>query len=174
MSPRLAIPLAIALAVAGAGCGAWLAMRRAAPGTAPPIQTVGTFDAADPQLGRKAYVFCIGCHGDDGLGRPGYAPALAGSAWLAGDPRLPILMVLHGFDAGSESGSAYVSARMLAHGRQMSDSEIAALLTWARARWARDATPVDAGLVARLRARHHDRTRPWTPAELRALPVEAP
>lgn len=169
MALRQGIVLAIVLSIAGAGAGAWLGLRHAARPAAPTIRTVGTFDAADPQLGRKAYVFCASCHGNDGLGLPGYAPPIARSPWMLGDPRPLVLMVLHGFDASRETGSDYSSQRMLGHAAVLSDVEIAALLTWTRTQWGNAAPAVDAGLVAGLRARFPGRTGPWTLAELRAL-----
>lgn len=161
-STHLIIALSLGL-VALAG-GAWLALAGAAT-EAPPIST---WDAADPRLGEKAYVMCQSCHGLDGRGVPGFAPPLAGSRWLAG-PALPaILITLHGYDATSEPGAPYASARMLGQAHQLADHEIAALLTVLRARWggAAAVTPAEVGTV---RARFASRTAPWTPAELRAL-----
>lgn len=170
--PRLAVAAVAALALLGAIAGGSLALRGASA-PAPGGARAATWDADDPQLGRRAYAMCQACHGRDGRGVPGFAPALAGSAWLGGDPRAAILMVLHGYDATSEPGAAYVSARMLGHGRQLADHELAGLLTWARRQWGNAAGPVSAAEVAAVRARHAGRDRPWTPAELRAI-IAAP
>lgn len=162
--PRTAIIGIILLSVLGGIIGAWLSTP-----AAPPATQDGSWDPADPQLGYKAYVMCQGCHGTDGRGVPGYAPSLSGSPWLAGPVAPAALIVLHGFDATSEPGSAYVSARMLGHGHQLTDHEIAALLTYARSNFGNAAPPVTTADVAAVRARFAARRSPWSPAELRAL-----
>lgn len=164
--PRPALVLIIVVSLLGGAIGAWLSMPSR---TAAPEQPVGSWDPADPELGRKAYVMCQGCHGVDGRGVPGYAPALAGSRWLTGAPEPAVLIILHGFDATSEPGAAYVSARMLGHAGQLTDGEIAALLTWTRAQWGNQGPAVAAELVAAQRARFAARRAAWSPAELRAL-----
>lgn len=163
---RTAIIGIILLSLIGGLIGAWLSMP-AVP--AAQSQQIGTWDPADPALGSKAFVMCQGCHGLDGRGVPGYAPPLAASAWLNGPPLAAILIVLHGFDATSEPGAAYVSARMLGHARQLTDHEAAAMLTWARAQWGNAAAPISAAEVAAARTRFMQRSAPWSPAELRAL-----
>lgn len=170
MRQRWLTPLAIILALAGLAVGAALSVPHGPP-PAPPT-AVATFASDDPDLGRRTYVFCQACHGADGRGVPGYAPALAGSRWLTGDPRAAAAIVLHGYDATSEPGAAYVSAKMLGHAGQLADHEIAAVLTWARRQWGNDAPPFAASVVAGLRQRFPGRTTAWTPAGLRALIAE--
>ncbi len=153
------------LCVAALVLGGGLAMRQPAP----PSNTMSTWDPDDPALGRKAYAMCQGCHGLDGRGVPGYAPALAGSRWLTGDPRAATLITLHGFDATSEPGAAYVSSRMLAHGQQLADHEVAAALSWSRGQWGNNAPAITREQVTALRARFASRSTPWSPAELRAI-----
>lgn len=166
--PRPAIIAIVLLSLVGGAVGAWLSLPpSAANGSSAPF--AGSWDPADPLLGEKAYVMCQGCHGADGRGVPGYAPALAASRWLTGSPEAAALIVLHGFDSTSEPGSAYVSSRMLGHGRQLTDAEIAALLTHARASWGNQAPAVAAGAVSAARARFSSRSAPWSPAELRAI-----
>jgi mono/diheme cytochrome c family protein len=166
--PRsILIIVAVLLAASGAAVGGMLALRGQADQPAS-----GTFLPDDPQLGRRSYVFCQGCHGLDGLGVPRYAPALAASRWLTGDPQAAALIVLHGYDASGEAGSTYVSSRMLGHAAQMSDHEVAAALSWARSQWGNAAPPLPQTSVTTLRRRHAARTTPWTPAELRALAAE--
>ncbi len=153
-----------AIAVAG---GAWAAMARSPMQQTP--TTTATWDAADPDLGRKAYTMCQSCHGLDGRGVPGYAPPLAGSRWLTGDPRAATLITLHGFDATSEPGAAYHSSRMLGHGGQLADHEIAGLLSWARQQWGNQAPAIVRDDVSALRSRFASHSTPWSPADLRAI-----
>lgn len=163
---RLAIFAIILLALAGGAVGTWLSLPAGGP-SAP--STAGTWDPADPELGPKAYVMCQGCHGGDGRGVPGYAPPLAGSRWLNGPALAAVLIALHGYDATSEPGAAYVSARMLGHAHQLTDHEIATLLTWARRQWGNSAGAISGSEVAAIRARFAGRTSAWSPGELRAL-----
>ncbi len=156
------------MCLAAAVGGGWAALARM-PGPALASAPTSTWDPADPGLGRKAYAMCQACHGLDGRGVPGYAPALAGSRWLTGDPRGAALIVLHGFDATSEPGAAYVSSRMLGHGQQLADHEIAGLLSWARSQWGNNAPAIGREAVTDLRARFATRSTPWSPAELRAV-----
>lgn len=167
MARGILVTVTVLLAASGAVVGGLLALRQLderVPGV-----SVGTFDPADPQLGRRSYVFCQGCHGLDGKGVARYAPALAASRWLTGDPQAAILIILQGFDTTAEPGAAYVSTRMLGHAAQMSDPEIAAVLTWTRSQWGNAAAAIPPQTVAALRQRHGGRSAPWSPAELRAL-----
>ncbi len=165
--PRRTVLILVLIAGLGLACGVALALSRGvAPAPPPPL---ATWDPADPDLGRKAYSMCLGCHGADGRGVPGYAPPLAGAGWLLGADLPAILIVLHGYDASSEPGAAYVSARMGGHGHQLADAEVAALLTWSRGQWGNQAPAITAATVGQARRRFADRIRPWTPAELRAL-----
>ncbi len=157
--------LALLCLVAAIG-GGWAALARM---PAPTAALGATWDPADPALGRKAYIMCQACHGLDGRGVPGYAPPLAGSRWLTGDPRGPILITLHGYDATTEAGADYVSSRMLGHGQQLADHEIAGLLSWARSQWGNAAPAITPAAVTALRARFAGRSAPWSPAELRAV-----
>jgi mono/diheme cytochrome c family protein len=164
--PRPLLIMIILLACAGGAVGAWLSVPSASAVSSQPI---GTWDSTDPNLGSKAFVMCQGCHGTDGRGVPGYAPALAGSPWLTGPPLTAILIVLHGYDATSEPHASYVSTRMLGHGNQLSDIEIAALLSWAREQWGNRAARIATSDVTAARTRFATRTTAWSPAELRAL-----
>lgn len=157
--------LAAVLSLAALLLGGWLSLQQPTA----VANGVSTWDADDPALGRKAYAMCLGCHGSDGRGVPGYAPALAASRWLTGDPRGAILIALHGFDATSEPGAAYVSSRMLGHGGQLADHEIAAVLSWTRMQWGNNAPAIARDEVTALRARFASRSTPWSPAELRAI-----
>ncbi len=128
--------------------------------------------AATEQLdrGRAVYhdeaVGCIRCHGADGRGLEGYPP-LAGSPWMLGDPRIAAGIVVHGLygPVRMPDGRRFDSV-MAPLGENLSDQEIADVLTWARQAWGNLASPVDAAMVAEAR----DTTPPggtmWTVASL--------
>jgi hypothetical protein len=54
----------------------------------------------------------------------------------------------------------------------LTDEEVAAVLTYIRRSWGNQASPIDSPLVMRVRAAAAGRTRPWTDADLDAIPEE--
>lgn len=82
---------------------------------------------------------CASCHQPEGQGL-GTFPALAGNAFVQGDDRELVALVLNGRDA------------MPAFASILDDAEIAAVLTHVRGAWGNDAEAIDADLVADVRA----------------------
>ena len=78
--------------------------------------------------GEKVAVTCNACHGQDGKGVGGIFPAIAGSAVANGDLDLHIDLVLNG-----KPGTA-----MAAFGQQLSDEQIAAVITYQRNSYGND------------------------------------
>ncbi len=76
--------------------------------------------------GEKVYQACVACHGAKGEGSPAIkAPALAGSKTVNGAKQAHIDTVLHG-----RPGTA-----MVAFGPQLSDTDIAAVISYERSSW---------------------------------------
>jgi cytochrome c oxidase subunit II len=96
----------------------------------------GTGDAdkpwtADELKSRGAQVFaqnCVACHQSDGMGIPGTFPALNGSKVVTGPADASVATVLHGVarDGKPTAMQAF---------KQLSDVEIAAVVTYARNAW---------------------------------------
>jgi len=86
-----------------------------------------TWDLADLRArGEKVYAAnCVACHQANGMGVPNAFPALAGSKLVNGPPADQIAMVLNG-----KQGTA-----MQAFGKTLSDTEIAAVITYTRNAW---------------------------------------
>jgi mono/diheme cytochrome c family protein len=84
-------------------------------------------------------------------------PGLAGNPRVVGDPRPLIRVVLHGLRGGAKMP-------MAGFAQQLSDAEIAALLTYVRQNWGNAAAPVAAAMVTEERSAAHP--GPWTAAEL--------
>jgi mono/diheme cytochrome c family protein len=82
---------------------------------------------------------CSACHQLTGLGVKGAFPALAGDPFVVGDPRNPAYVLLHG-----RGGMPNFS-------EDLSDADIAAVLSYVRASWGNHAPPLDAALVAAVR-----------------------
>jgi mono/diheme cytochrome c family protein len=131
----------------------------------PGVQAVAPLTADERRRfdeGREIYRnLCAACHQPDGRGLDPIAPPVAGSRFALGAPEIAIRVLLHGKEG------AY--GLMPPVGGTLSDTRIAAVLTYIRREWGQTGTPVDAALVGAVRAATAGRTRPWTEAEL-ALP----
>ena len=94
--------------------------------------------------GRILYMgACSGCHGSTGAGIPNVAPAMKGNATLAmDDPRNTISVILNGIPTQRfANGQRMYAMPPFAH--KLTDVETTDLVTWLRAEWGGQATPVD-------------------------------
>jgi len=84
---------------------------------------------------------CSACHQVTGKGVKGAFPALAGSAFVQGDPKIVMTTVLNG------------RAGMPAFKDDLNDADLASLLTYVRTSWGNKCKPVTtaAGAGARLK-----------------------
>ncbi len=104
--------------------------------------------------GKTAYgSICAACHGDDGMGKPGQAPPLAGSEWVkaAGYKRLEEIPQL------GLNGSVHVLGQewnlsMAPMGAALSDADLAAVLTYIRNSWGNKGSAVDDSDIKTMRA----------------------
>ena len=86
---------------------------------------------------------CAACHKPTGLGVPGAFPALAGDKFVLGDPKDPIGRVLNG------------RGGMPSFANDLSDADVATILTYVRSAWGNKAKPVTPQMVAALRTGGH-------------------
>ncbi len=125
--------------------------------------------------GRRIYgVYCAACHQPDGRGRPGQFPPLAGSEWVnAASPDRIIRVVLDGAAGPMTVRGQTFNNAMLLWRAQLSDEDIAAVLTFVRrnAEFHNTAGPVAPAQVKAIRDATQDRRANWTEAELLAVPV---
>ncbi|HET8657323.1 MAG TPA: cytochrome c [Longimicrobiaceae bacterium] len=112
---------------------------------------------------------CSACHQANAQGVPGMYPPLAGSEWVNGDKDQVIRIVLHGLEGDLEVKGDYFSGTMPPWGQALSDSEIAAVLTYVRSNFGNSASAVTEADVAKIRAATASRTKPWSADELKAL-----
>jgi mono/diheme cytochrome c family protein len=104
---------------------------------------------------------CAACHQANGQGLPGVFPPLGGSEWVNGKDSTVAAIVIHGITGSlSVKGSRY-DGTMPTFGNQLSDEEIAAVLTHIRSQWGNKAAPVTAATVASTREIHKARTTPF-------------
>jgi mono/diheme cytochrome c family protein/glucose/arabinose dehydrogenase len=99
-------------------------------------------------------VICAACHGYRGEG--GEGKPLAGSRWASGEKDPLIRIVLHGKEG----------ERLMPPMRQLSDDDVASILTFIRRSWGNQAQPVSRAEVHEVRGRTAFRDRPWTEEEL--------
>ncbi len=104
---------------------------------------------------------CAACHQANGNGLPGVFPPLAGSEWVVGSARTLTAVVLHGVEGPLTVKGHTYNGVMPAFAAQLSDDEMAALLTHIRGQWGNAAEPVTADAVAAVRAETADRSKPY-------------
>ncbi|WP_082824136.1 cytochrome c oxidase subunit II [Crenobacter luteus] len=105
----------------------WLAAKKAAAaaGAGDPDKVWSLADLM--ARGEKAYLQnCVACHQANGKGIPGAFPSLVGTPMVTGDLAAHIDIVLH----GSKKNPA-----MAAWGPQLSDTDLAAIITYERNAW---------------------------------------
>jgi mono/diheme cytochrome c family protein len=126
----------------------------------------GAADAGGP--GKAVYGrICAACHLGSGKGVPGNnIPPLAGSALLQGDATLPIKIVLHGLRGPIERNGVQINGQMAAWKDQLSDQEIADVLTYVRGAFGNTAGAVTPDEVKTVREATASRTQAFTEAEL--------
>jgi mono/diheme cytochrome c family protein len=121
--------------------------------------------------GKRVYgVYCEACHRADGLGTPNQFPALSQAEWvLAPGPNRLIRIALDGMQGQVTVKGASFDATMLPWRDQLSDEDIAAVLTFIRGHkdWGHNASAVSPGQVKAVRAATQAHSpNPWTALEL--------
>lgn len=127
-----------------------------------------TAPAAAPVNGQTIFAgTCAACHQASGVGSPGLFPPLAGSEFVTGDAGRMIRIVLKGLSGPvTVKGSRYNG--QMPPWQQMSDAELAAVISYVRSSWGNAAGAVTAADVAAERAASAAHAGPWTAAELGA------
>jgi mono/diheme cytochrome c family protein len=104
---------------------------------------------------------CAACHQATGTGVPGVFPPLAGSNWVNGRDTTVIQILLHGIQGTLTVNGVTYNGAMPNLGAQLSDAELAAVLTHVRTHWGNSASPISAAQVATQRAATASRSEPW-------------
>nr|WP_255719641.1 cytochrome c [Pelomonas sp. P8] len=101
---------------------------------------------------------CVACHQASGQGLPGVFPPLAGSEWVRGKDTTVAAILLHGINGQlTVKGNVYNGA-MPSFGEQLSDEQIAAVLSYIRSQWGNAASPITTETVAVAREANKART----------------
>jgi mono/diheme cytochrome c family protein len=129
-----------------------------------PYKNAEELDSYQPKSGAAAILaqgkqtydrICNACHGADGMGKAGQAPPLAGSEWVnaKGFKRVTAIPLdgLNGPITVKGQQMTFPSG-MAAMGAALSDSDLAAVLTYIRSSWGNKGEPVTADDVKAVRA----------------------
>ena len=128
--------------------------------------------AAAMARGKAVYESVCGiCHGSDGAGKPGQAPALAASEWVIakGFNRLAHIP-LAGVAGAIQVGGKDWNMNMAAMGAALPDEDVAAVLTYIRSSWGNKAEAVTADDVKKVRAEIGKSSQPYTGEQLMKMP----
>src|SRR5690242_18319921 len=108
---------------------------------------------------------CAACHQATGEGTFGMFPPLKGSEFANGDAGRMIRIVLKGLTGPvTVKGSQY--SGQMPPWQQLSDAELAAVISYARTTWGNSGGAVTAADVAAVRSAISSRTTPWTVQDL--------
>ena len=105
-------------------------------------------------LGKKNFeTFCGSCHGNDGMGKAGQAPPLAGSEIVTakGFHRLSYIP-LEGLNGTIKVKGQDWNLNMAAMGAALPDKDLAAVLSYIRESWGNKASDVSADDIKAIRA----------------------
>jgi mono/diheme cytochrome c family protein/glucose/arabinose dehydrogenase len=116
---------------------------------------------------------CQTCHAADGNGISSLAPPLNKSEWVTGKKDKLIAIVLYGLTGPVKvNGHLYeapeVSADMpgIAHSDEISDDDVAQVLSFIRGSWQNNAAKVNVEEVTKIRSLYKGRDKPFTITEL--------
>jgi mono/diheme cytochrome c family protein len=91
---------------------------------------------------------CSSCHQTNGQGVAGTFPPLAGNPVVTGDATTPIHIVKYGLNGKIMAEGGNYNGMMPAWGQQLSNADIAAVLTYVRSAWGNKASAVTEADVA--------------------------
>lgn len=121
--------------------GKQMMLRASAVAAAVALMTAGLPAFADDAPGKALFTAnCSACHRLDGMGVKGAFPALAGDPFVVGPKAAPITRVLNG-----RGGMPTFKA-------ELTDDQIAAILTYVRSSWGNKADAVKPAEVAAVRS----------------------
>jgi mono/diheme cytochrome c family protein/glucose/arabinose dehydrogenase len=132
------------------------------------VEDLGPVDRERFAKGATLYTqLCAPCHQPHGGGLANVGPPLDRSEWVRGPAERLVKIVLHGIFGPLEVTGQKWNHHMPAFGPALAEDEsIAAVLTYIRRAWENSAPPVQADLVAKVRAETAGRELAWTTSEL--------
>ncbi len=129
-------------------------------------------EAAARARGKAVYESVCGiCHGPDGLGKPGQAPALAGSEWVLtkGANRLAHIPLMGIAGPITVAGKDW-NLNMAAMGAALPDDDLAAVLSYIRNSWGNQAGTITGDDIKKIRAAVGQNPQPMSADQLMKIP----
>ncbi len=135
----------------------------------PEVKPLTEAQAALFEKGRNIYAtLCAVCHQPHGFGLDGLAPPLVDSEWVLGRSEVLARIVMHGL-AGPIKVSGRTYNLAMPPLPQLTDEDIAGVLTYIRREWEHTASAVETKVIRQIRAENQGRTAMWTEEELKSL-----
>lgn len=124
--------------------------------------------------GRKVYgTYCVGCHQGNGAGAPGQFPPLAKSDWVNVEgPNRMVRIVLNGIQGPLKVNGVDYNNAMLAWRDQLTDQDIANVISYVRNEWGNKGSAATAAEVKAIRDATKDKGEQWTEGQLLQIPVK--
>lgn len=135
----------------------------------PKVVPLNEAQAALFEKGKTIYnTLCAACHQPHGFGLDGLAPPLVDSEWVLGKPEIAARIVMHGLAGPVKVGGRSFNLAMPPL-PQLTDEDIAGVLTYIRREWEHNASPVEVKTVTAVREQNKGRAGMWTEEELKSL-----
>ncbi len=116
-------------------------------------------------------VACSQCHQYTGMGDPAKAPPLVGAEWVLGaGPNRIGRILLDGFTGPVNIKGQMWNLSMPPWKDNLSDDEIAAVLSYVRNDWGNSASVIRPEQIRAIREQEAARSTPWTAEELARIP----
>ncbi len=132
-----------------------------------PVQSAAPKQVDPIAIGRRLYTAnCATCHQTSGAGVPGQYPPLAGSDQVNGPHNRLIRVLLNGLNGPIVVKGNTYNGNMASWKDQLTDEQIAYILTYIRQEWGNQSGAITKEAVAAERELVKDRRQPWTWAEL--------
>lgn len=95
--------------------------------------------------------YCLSCHQADGSGVPGMHPPLGTGSWVGKDPKELVALLMKGLNGKVEvNGEVYNGA--MPSQAQLTDQEMADVLSYVRSSFGNKFDPVDVELIKKVRS----------------------
>lgn len=140
--------VAVALLVAVGACAK---SNESSSSAASPVASVAMNPANSNDGGKVYRTNCSSCHQADGTGIEGTFPKLAGNPVVTGDPKRVIHIVKYGLMGKIDVAGETFNGIMPVWATQLSDADIASVVTYIRGSWGNEAGPVSEADVAAIK-----------------------
>lgn len=109
-------------------------------------------DSGPDHPGKAVYTkYCLVCHQADGTGVPGMHPPLGPGSWVGNEPKELIAIMMKGLSGKIEVNGETYNGFMPSQA-QLTDEEIADVLSYIRSSFGNNFEPVEASLVKKVRS----------------------